>query len=125
RCSRASVDFTVHDVASYIDEKYYELTDTRWGAKYDRNSQRAYFEGHERVDVVEHGSNYTDYFLGRKGHYYTLTDGDNPTWINPTLSSPCVLFFHDESPFLSVTEQEYEHAAAEFPELEDTTELIM
>lgn len=62
----------------------------RWGAKFDKNSQRPYFEGHERPDVKEHRANFIKYFLDRKECYYTITDGDSPDWTKPT-KNPCIL----------------------------------
>ncbi|CAF4790715.1 unnamed protein product, partial [Rotaria sp. Silwood2] len=73
-CSQKSAEFKAADLAQFIDTKYYELTEIqkqigddlirlerscrldlrRWGAKFEGNSQRPYFEGHERDDVVKH-----------------------------------------------------------------------
>ncbi|CAF3189699.1 unnamed protein product [Rotaria sp. Silwood2] len=73
-CSQKSADFKAMDLAQFIDEKYYEVTGIikqsgddlirsesscrldlrRWGAKFEANSQRPYFEGHERDDLVKH-----------------------------------------------------------------------
>ncbi|CAF5128939.1 unnamed protein product, partial [Rotaria sp. Silwood1] len=52
-------------------------------AKFDANSQRPYFEGHERDDV------------------YTITDGETPMWNVPTRNPHRILLFHDESTFRS------------------------
>ena len=52
----------------------------RWGAKFEANSRRPYFEGHERDDVVKHRNEFINYFLAHKAYYYTITDGDTPVW---------------------------------------------
>ncbi|CAF2033495.1 unnamed protein product [Rotaria magnacalcarata] len=121
RCSEKSADFTANDLAVFIDKKFYEITQTaksgssglirsvpscrldlrKWGARFENNSQRPYFEGHERLDVVEHRSQFIDYFLQRKDYYYTISDSENPAWQIPKLSPPCILLFHDESTFRS------------------------
>lgn len=118
-CSRKTADFTVADLAKFVDSKYYEATGTakvdaalirseqscrldlrRWGARFEANSQRPYFEGHERPDVVAHRKQFLEYFLDRKENYHTVTDGDQPVWHSPT-KNPCVLICHDESTFRS------------------------
>lgn len=109
-CSKKSANFTTLDLAKYIDGKYYEISGTlkmsddalirspeccrldlrRWGAKFQPNSQRPYFEGHERDDVVKHRNEFISYFLARKDQYYTISDEENPTWNIPK-QKPCVL----------------------------------
>jgi hypothetical protein len=104
KCSQKSADFKALDLAQFVDEKYYELTGTkrqagddlirserscrldlrRWGAKFEANSQRPYFEGHERDDVLKHRKEFIDYFLVRKNSYYTIADGEPPIWNMPT-----------------------------------------
>jgi hypothetical protein len=103
-CSQKSADFKAMDLAQFIDEKYYEVTGIikqsgddlirsesscrldlrRWGAKFEANSQRPYFEGHERDDVVKHRTEFINYFLAHKDSYYTITDGETPMWKIPT-----------------------------------------
>ena len=103
-CSQKSAEFKAADLAQFIDSKYYELTGItkqttddlirserscrldlrRWGAKFEANSQRPYFEGHERDDVVKHRNEFINYFLAHKSFYYTITDGDTPMWVMPT-----------------------------------------
>ncbi|CAF3154222.1 unnamed protein product [Rotaria sp. Silwood2] len=110
-CSQKSADFKAADLAQFIDTKYYELTRIekrteddlirserscrldlrRWGAKFEANSQRPYFEGHERNDVVEHRNEFINYFLTHKDFYYTITDGDTPMWNMPTQNPPRIL----------------------------------
>ena len=108
-CSRKSADFTAVDLANFVDKKFYELIQTTkastvlvrsvescrldlrtWGAKFEPNSQRPYFEGHERPDVVTHREQFISHFLQRKDHYYTITNDDQPMWNIPT-KKPCVL----------------------------------
>ena len=107
------------DLAKFVDDKYYEITKTtksnaelirsetscrldlrRRGTKFEKNTQHSYFEGHERLDVVEHKKQFISYFLKRKDNYCTIQDGDTPTWQIPT-QKPTVLIFHDESTFRS------------------------
>ena len=118
-CSQKEASFSSAHLANFIDTKYYELTQTvknddklirsheacridlrRWGAKFQPNSQRPYFEGHERSDVVAHREEFISYFLNRKDSYYTVTDGKDPVWQIPT-RKPCILIYHDESTFRS------------------------
>ncbi|CAF4180647.1 unnamed protein product [Rotaria sp. Silwood2] len=120
-CSQKSADFKAMDLAQFIDEKYYEVTGIikqsgddlirsesscrldlrRWGAKFEANSQRPYFEGHERDDVVKHRTEFINYFLAHKDSYYTITDGETPMWKIPTQIPHRILIFHDESTFRS------------------------
>ena len=71
-CLQKSAEFKAMHLAQFIDKKFYELTETqkkssddlirserscrldlrRWGAKFEANTQRPYFEGHEREDVI-------------------------------------------------------------------------
>ena len=74
RCSAKADDFNIYKLAKLIDDQFYVLTDSRRdqndplirpvgschldfrrrGAFFESNSQRSYFEGHERQDVVQH-----------------------------------------------------------------------
>ncbi|CAF1148224.1 unnamed protein product [Didymodactylos carnosus] len=65
------------------------------------DSQRPYFEGHERDDVVKHRNEFIGYFLAHKDYYYTITDGEIPMWIIPIQNPHRILIFHDESTFRS------------------------
>ncbi|CAF4611883.1 unnamed protein product, partial [Rotaria sp. Silwood2] len=108
-CSRKSSDFSTVDLAKYLDKRFYEITQTskindalvrsvescridlrRWGATFKPNSQRPYFIGHERQDVVKHRAEFVSYFLTRKDRYYTVSDGEQPMWNIPT-GKPCIL----------------------------------
>ena len=106
-CLQKSAEFKAADLVQFIDTKYYELTGIekqtgdnlirlerscrlhlrRWEAKFEANSQRPYFEGHERDDVVKYLNEFINYFLTHKGFYYTITDGDTPMW-NMPIQSP-------------------------------------
>ncbi|CAF1057522.1 unnamed protein product, partial [Rotaria magnacalcarata] len=118
-CSRKNANFTASDLAKFVDEKFYDLTQTiktgddlirserscrldlrPWGARFEANSARPYFEGHERADVIAHRNEFVSHFLQHKDEYYTISDGDQPKWIIPT-HNPRVLIFHDESTFRS------------------------
>ena len=108
-CSQRVATFTASNLEHFIDTRFCELTQTiktnnqlvqsekscrldlrRWGAKFEASSQRPYFEGHERADVVTHRQEFISYFLNRIGHYYTISKGDQPNWQFPT-QKPCVL----------------------------------
>lgn len=111
RCANKSADFTASDLASFVDRKYYDLTNTakdnnanlirsvqscrldlrRWGARFESNSKRPYFEGHERADVIRDRQSFVEYFLNRKDYYYTITEGESPSWTYPIKSQPSVL----------------------------------
>jgi hypothetical protein len=116
-CSQKSGEFKSLDLAQFIDEKYYELTGIkkqidddlirserscrldlrRWGAKFDANSQRPYFEGHERDDVVKHRNEFINYFLAHKSSYYTVTDGEIPMWNIPAQNPHRILICKDSN----------------------------
>ena len=83
---KKSAAFTTLDLAKYIDRRYYEITGTpktddalvrspescrldlrHWGARFQPNSQRPYFEGHEHHDVVNHRGKFVSYFFSTKG----------------------------------------------------------
>ena len=108
-CSQKSADFTTLELASFIDTKFYEIRQTikatdalvrsiescrldlrRWGAKFQPNSQRPYFEGHEGPDVIAHRQEFVSYFLHNKNQYYTITEDDQPEWVIPA-QNPRVL----------------------------------
>lgn len=110
RCSEKTSNFKVTELAQFIDQRFYETTDTRklsiqpirseascrldirrWGGVFEKNSQRPYFQGHERDDVVKHRSQFINHFLSRKDHYYTVSSGETPTWECPK-ANPCVVF---------------------------------
>ena len=102
-CSRKAADFKALDLANYIDSKYYELTNAnksdhelirsermcrldlrRWGCRFESNTQRPYFKGHDRTDVLAYREKFLDYFLSRKNNYHLVNVGDQPTWSVPT-----------------------------------------
>lgn len=111
QCSKKSGEFKVSDLVKFIDERFFQITETKkidgsqpvrsmtscrvdligWGAKFDSNLQRPYFEGHERPDVVNHRQNFLSYFLKNKQCFYTVSDGDSPSWISPTQAPKRVL----------------------------------
>jgi hypothetical protein len=61
------------------------------GAKFEANTQRPYFQGHERNDVVNRRNEFIGYFLTHKDFYYNITDGDMPMWTIPTKSPRRIL----------------------------------
>ena len=88
----------------------------RWGCKFDKNTAKSYWEGHERPDVVEARTNFVNYFLKNQDRYYRIEEGKTIQWNNPK-KKPTILiciefssnvkqqtFFsivHDESCFRS------------------------
>ncbi|CAF1580274.1 unnamed protein product, partial [Didymodactylos carnosus] len=108
-CTRKDSSFTAEKLARFIDKRFYEVTnikkvdDTlvrsvescrldirRFGAKYESNTGRPYFLGHEREDVVEHREDFVKYFLKHESDFYTFTDGDSPKWTIPA-QNPTIL----------------------------------
>ncbi|CAF4402376.1 unnamed protein product, partial [Didymodactylos carnosus] len=61
---------------SQKSERSCRLDLRRWRAKFEAHSQRPYFEGHERGDVVKHHNEFIGYFLAHKDYYYTITNGE-------------------------------------------------
>lgn len=124
KASEKSSAFTVYDLAVYITELYEKETGEnlitlvrsessckrdliRWGAYLGKNSNRPYFEGHERVDVVEHRERFVGYFASREHFYYQIESDQNDKekcdWINPMRKEDdvcfkkTVLLSHDEA----------------------------
>jgi hypothetical protein len=111
KCSQKSGEFKAMDLVRFINEEYCELNDIdeqvgggyirserscqldlrRWGAKFEANAQRSYFEGHERDDVVKHRNEFINYFLEHKDFYHTITDGETPAWSLPVKSPQRIL----------------------------------
>ena len=110
-CSQKLGEFKATVLAQFADEKYYELTGLknqigedligserscrrdlrRWGAKFETNSQRPYFEGRERGDVVKHCNECISYFLALKNFYYTISNDKISMWEDPTQSPHKIL----------------------------------
>ena len=111
-CNQKTAEFTAAHLAMFLDEKFYQLTgetkedsnsliiserscrlDMRtWRAKFEKNSNRPFFEGHERSDVVAHRSDFVNYFLSRKNYYYSVPEGNESVWQLPTHQPPVILF---------------------------------
>ena len=85
--SRKEATFSVANLHHFINHKYEEITAQKlgegefirsqsscrvdlikWGARWDSNKNRPYFEGHERADVVEAREKYVDHFLSSIEH---------------------------------------------------------
>ena len=111
RCRNKSADFAAWDLANFVDQKYYEITNTtkdknanfvrsmqscrldlrRWDFRFDSNSKRPYFEGHEQPEVVTHRETLIKYFLEKKDHFCTISNDENPLWILLSKNPPSVL----------------------------------
>lgn len=74
----------------------------KWGAKWDKNANRPYFEGHEREDVVKSRVEFVNYFSKNKDLYYypKHDENNNLVWNKPTRKMR-ILLSHDESTFKS------------------------
>ena len=55
----------------------------RYSCKFDKNSQKPYWFGHERPDVIEARNEFVKTFLTNKDHYYLVSDGNDPYWVVP------------------------------------------
>ncbi|CAF1121433.1 unnamed protein product [Brachionus calyciflorus] len=74
----------------------------KWGARFDKNTNRPYFEGHERDDVKTTRIGFIKYFLDNKEFYFLqFMHFGIHTW-NIPLRKKRILISHDESTFRSV-----------------------
>jgi hypothetical protein len=115
----------VNELAKFINKRFFELygdsfkedfgelirseescrTDLlRWGARWDSNTKRPYFEGHEREDVLVQRRNFIDFLVLNKNLYY-IPDYDATNILKYNKPSgeglPRILISHDESTFRS------------------------
>ena len=105
---KKTAEFTAMDLAIFIDKKFYEITKSvkssdklirtpescridlrRWGVRFKQNSQRPYFEGHERNDVVVHRKEFVSHLLANKENYYTVSQGED---LKCNKASVCINF---------------------------------
>lgn len=118
RAKSNTCDLNLKEIANYVTKRFYEIHEEElkedskqvrslaslsrdleaWGFKYQKNSLRPYFAGHEREDVIKERENFVDHFFSRKCHYYTIDSENN--WVMP-IERPWILAFHDESNFRS------------------------
>ncbi|CAF1542252.1 unnamed protein product [Adineta ricciae] len=118
QCQQKAASFTICDLAQFINTKYCQINGLvddasdlvrsvescrldlrKWGARFEPNTKRPYFEGHDRADVVAHRNQFVDYLLNHKDKYYTVTSGDDPRWTAPRARTRKILICHDESTF--------------------------
>lgn len=109
-CGQKAPSFTAYDLALFVDERYYEINSIHktnshlvrsvqscrldlkyWGARFDTNTNRPYFEGHDRSDVIAHRNEFLHHFLSNKNNYYTVSAGENAYWETPSKSTPTIL----------------------------------
>jgi hypothetical protein len=102
QCEQKAPSFTAYDLAQFIDQQFYEINNInkihsdlvrsvtscrldlrRWGACFEANTKRPYFEGHDRPDVVAHRHQFIHHFLTNKDNYYIVSSGENPRWETP------------------------------------------
>lgn len=117
--------FFVENLAKFIDDRFYfyhgetfkknenepyirsvescRADLIKWGARWDSNSKRPYFEGHERDDVVQHRGEFIKYFINSKNSYYLPFSDENGILLfkKPNNSNATILISHDESFFRS------------------------
>ncbi|RNA03539.1 hypothetical protein BpHYR1_006494 [Brachionus plicatilis] len=153
--------FNVQSLANFIDRRFRELYPEveidqdelvrseeccradllKWEAKYDSNTNRPYFEGHEREDVLKYRKEFITYLLDSKDYFYILKkENGEYSWIKQ-MRKQKILIFHDDSIFRSgkgrsimvsffkvchdqtdvfqLNQEEYDEAVGKFPELED------
>jgi len=72
----------------------------KWGAKYDENKNRPYFEGHEREDVIEARKCFIEHMHEIKDFCYVPKKDNVYSWIQP-MRKKKILISHDESTFRS------------------------
>ena len=122
--NKKAATFTVSTLANFVSKEFEKLNEIslkpgelirsvsscnvdliKWGARWDDNKNRPYFEGHEREDVVEARKNFVRYFLDNKELYFTETLGPIRSWKRPIRNEikgkPRILISHDESTFKS------------------------
>jgi hypothetical protein len=124
---KKEASFIARDLANFVNQRYYALycpsniePDSlhlirsvesircdlkRWGAKWDDNKGRPYFEGHERDDVVVKRNEFIDYFLTNKELYYYTKTENGTSFAHvpkpPNNILPKIVLSHDESTFRS------------------------
>ena len=62
----------------------------RWGCKFDKNTAKPNWEGHERRDVVQARTKFVENFLTNQDKYYRVKEGEDVQW-NITKKNPTVL----------------------------------
>jgi len=67
----------------------------KWGAKYDSNKNRPYFEGHEREDVLLARQKFIEHLINLKDFYYVPKKDIVYSWISP-MSKKRILISNDE-----------------------------
>lgn len=120
QCQQKAASFTILDLAQFINTKYCEVNGLdenepdlvrsvascrldmrKWGGRFEANTKRPYFEGHERSDVVAHRDRFVTYLLNHKDDYYTVESGEDPGWIRPRTSARkiliCKIYFYVSS----------------------------
>jgi hypothetical protein len=129
---RKSCSFKIREIALFVNQRFKELyqdiacqldstfndklirsedsirTDLmKWGAKWVKNNNRPYFEGHEREDVVKERKKFVDSMIEKKDLYYypdyTFNETEkmiNLSWISP-IRKKRIIISHDESTFRS------------------------
>jgi hypothetical protein len=123
--SKKSAIFTTNQLALFLTKRFEEINEIKlndgqlirseascrldllkWGACWEKNSSRPYFEGHERPDVIEQRQNFIKFFHENK-HLYTHPHPNKniemENWYYPSEINvkSRILITHDESTFKS------------------------
>ena len=120
--------FDIYKLASFVNERFKELYPIEaeafrqekpfgmirsvescrvdlisWGAKWDKNKNRPYFEGHEREDVVTSRNKFVNQFLNNKEMYFSTRRDELgwPYWVIPSSLKKRIVLAHDESTYRS------------------------
>ncbi|CAF3523972.1 unnamed protein product [Rotaria sp. Silwood2] len=110
QCTQKAASFTAYDLAHFIDKRFYEINDINksnsdlvrsvescrldlrnWGARFETNTNRPYFEGHDRQDVVTHRHGFIHHFLTNKDNYYSISPDEDPHFQVPKSFAKTIL----------------------------------
>ncbi|CAF1582223.1 unnamed protein product, partial [Rotaria sordida] len=84
-------------LARFIDRRFYEITKLqkpdndfirsvqtcrlylrKWGVRFEADTGRPYYLGHERDDVVKHRQEFIKYSVEHEKNFYAVTNDTNP-----------------------------------------------
>ncbi len=66
----------------------------RWRCKFDKNTAKPYWEGHERPDFIQARTKFVSDFLTNQEKYYRVEEGKDFRW-NISKKNPTVLICMD------------------------------
>lgn len=122
KCTSKESSFDAQALAKFVDERFREICPEndlspdelvrsiescrvdllKWRARWDKNTNRPYFEGHERDDVVLERKNFIQKMHDAKDFYYypIIDESGKYKWLAP-MRKKRILISHDESIFRS------------------------